>query len=93
MVLQDLSIETEAAGNQSVGPPTGRTGPTSRPNFNSLTLGFNVTGDYEALRAFLADLSRSLRLVDIVSLSFTPSRDSDLIQYSFEVRTYWLNES
>ena len=94
MVLRDISIENQAsAENRSAGPPTGRTGPTARSAFNSLVLGFNVTGDYEALRAFLADLSRSLRLVDVISLSFRPSQTSNLIQYSLKVKTYWLNES
>lgn len=55
----------------------------------SVTLSFSVSAKYEDLLRFLADLERSLRLLDVTGLSFT-ARDGALNEYSVSVRTYWL---
>lgn len=57
--------------------------------FNSLQIGFVVTGTYDALIAFLEDLGRSLRIVDIEKLSFAPS-DTGVYSFTIVLRTYWL---
>ena len=51
-------------------------------------LSFSVAGTYTNLRAFLADLERSLRIVDVRALSFTAG-DKDSNEYSIELDTYW----
>lgn len=55
----------------------------------SILIGFSVEGPYKELQLFLADLSKSLRLVDIESLKFVGG-DEDLSQYDIVLRTYWL---
>ena len=55
----------------------------------SITLGFSVSGSYEALKLFLDDLASSLRIVDVTSLSFG-SNEVNFYDYNIELTTYWL---
>lgn len=54
----------------------------------SVTIGFSVTASYDTMIAFLQDLERSLRIIDIQSLSFSAGDTTD---YSLTIRTYWLH--
>jgi hypothetical protein len=58
-------------------------------DFGSITLSFSVTMTFEDFQRFIADLERSLRLVDFVSISFAAS-DKDRYEYSVSLQTYWL---
>ena len=60
-----------------------------RMNKGAVTLGFSVSGSYENLQAFLADLAKSLRLVDVTSVTFS-SNDRNVYDYNIELQTYWL---
>ena len=55
----------------------------------SVILGFSVTGPYNNFLTFMSDLAKSLRIVDVTSVSFS-SDDKDLSTYSVEIQTYWL---
>lgn len=57
--------------------------------FDSVELGFTVITGYENFLQFIEDLETSLRLVDVVSLSFRVI-DNTLYSHSFRIRTYWL---
>ena len=57
--------------------------------YQSVVLSFSVSGSYDNFRAFIADLERSLRLVDVVNISFTPT-ESGVYDYAVSVKTYWL---
>ena len=58
----------------------------------SVDIGFSVsTANYTDFLGFLQDLEHSLRLVDVVKLTFTSSGTSGVTTYSLSVRTYWLN--
>ncbi|MEK7192734.1 MAG: hypothetical protein AAB682_01220, partial [Patescibacteria group bacterium] len=57
-------------------------------DYGTVTFGFSVQGSYSTLKTFLADLERSLRLVDLTSLSFN-SGEKDLYEYTIELTTYW----
>jgi hypothetical protein len=57
------------------------------------TLSFGVTGSYETYIAFIKDLEKSLRLMDITSVSLSNEKiTGSVITYDFttEVKTYWL---
>ena len=71
--------------------------------YTPVTLGFSVAGSYANFTAFLKELEQSLRIVDIVSLSFgqkdtgaggtsvtAPVGSTDFYTYSMTVRTYYL---
>ena len=57
--------------------------------YESVTLGFSVTANYDLFRLLLADLEKSLRIIDITSLSFSAS-ERDQYDFNIQVRTYWL---
>lgn len=83
MCVRDVALETNEsrAGRGQVGVAGGR--------FDSLILSFTVTGSYDTFRAFLADVEASLRLVDVVSVSFSAT-PSGVYDYSVALKTYWL---
>lgn len=56
----------------------------------SVELGFSVSASYDNMLAFMHDLERSLRVMDIESMSFTAG-EKDLDDYEFKIRTYWLH--
>ena len=56
-----------------------------------LDIRFSVLGSYESLKLFLADLAKSLRIVDITDLTFT-AKDIDVYNFSIALRTYWLQD-
>ena len=73
--------------------------------YDSVKLGFSVTGSYSNFVSFVRELESSLRLVDIISLSFTTSKTgqqasvssplatpagSDIYTYVLTVKTYYL---
>lgn len=64
--LKDISI------NQAPTTPVRRDSsevvPTTQKNYSYVTLSFNVTGAYNNLMAFMSDLERSLRIIDIEAL-------------------------
>lgn len=55
-----------------------------------VTLGFSVSGSYNNFKSFIADLARSLRLVDVTATTFSAAADRDVYDYSVEIKTYWL---
>ncbi len=57
--------------------------------YESVVLSFSVSGTYDTFRQFLADLEHSLRLVDVVGLSFK-ANDNGIYTFTFHIKTYWL---
>lgn len=82
MVLQNVSTREDVRGD------SGALGPDDSL-FGKLRLNFSLAGRYESLISFLAEVEQSLRVVDIVALSFTRGL-GDLYEYELEVDTYWL---
>lgn len=83
MKINSLQLADDPAKKDlSVIGPDGKT-------YGTITLQFDVTGSYGAVRGFLADLDSSLRLVDVESVEFLAS-DLDRNTYTIKVRTYWL---
>lgn len=58
--------------------------------YDSIDFSFNVSTTYSGFLNFLSSLERSLRLVDIVSISFTPPSAGSVYDFNVTVRTYWL---
>lgn len=67
---------------------SGLLGP-DRKKYGSVQLEFSVSGPYSTFLSFLKDLEESLRIVDIVGLSFSSS-DKDFYDYNVLLQTYWL---
>lgn len=58
------------------------------PPYKTVTLSFSVSGPYASVLAFFADLSKSLRLVDMSAIGFSSS-PTDNYQYEITARTYY----
>ena len=93
--LQNVSVSGSRAAEDS-DTPLGTIGSNSQ-QFDSLTFGFSTTGTYPAFLQFMESLERTLRIVDLVSLSLSPANagvDTKLPEpvysYSVTVKTYWL---
>lgn len=58
--------------------------------YGVLTFSFSTTASYNVFIAFLKDLERSLRLMDITLVSFNSSDTSQLYDFGVTLKTYWL---
>ena len=69
------------ANTQAIGP--------SNQNYESVVITFSVSGSYDTFRQYLADLEKSLRLGDVIGVTFTPN-DTGIYDFSVNLKTYWL---
>ncbi len=63
--------------------------PDSRP-YGTMRLSFNVITTYDQFKAFLADAEKSLRLLDVQTISFGQPDETNRTTYSVTAQTYWL---
>lgn len=82
LVLKNIKLDT-AAGTD----PKKLGGDNSK--YGTVGLSFAVTSSYDKFQDFLADLEKSLRLVDITELSVN-GNDTGLYEFSVSLKTYWL---
>jgi len=88
MAIGEIDIRADSANqNQRGGTPSAGSGD---PQVRNLTMSFAVVGSYGQLKSFLGDLARSLRIMDVESLSFSLSEDGRN-RYNIRITTYWLN--
>jgi hypothetical protein len=74
-----------AAPDGAVGSALGNDGSP----VGSVSLQFSVKADYDDFRAFLHDMERSLRLMDVREIAFSSSAEKE-DQYSLTIKTYWI---
>lgn len=89
MRVRNVSINTSdntpsGAGSEN----TQRLGPSSQA-YESVVMTFTVTGTYDVFRQYLNDLERSLRLCDVIGISFVPN-DAGIYDFTIQLKTYWL---
>lgn len=63
-----------------------------KSDYETFTLNFSVDGIYDDFVTFLRDLEKSLRIVDIDSISFSTVAAKNIYRYDFKIRTYWLKK-
>lgn len=81
--LQTRDVSVSSGDTNSVGGGKGALG--------SVTLSFTVFATYNDFQAFLMDLQRSLRIVDVESISFSaPATENGASDYKVSIKTYWL---
>ena len=80
LTLQDIRLQGT--------PSQDRLGP-DESSLGSIRLELTLGGAYRSFRTFTKDLEGSLRLVDIVGLTFNAVEDDDQ-QYTLTIQTYWL---
>lgn len=78
-----IGVPDETNGDGALGP--------SGEEYGHLSLSFNVAANYDRFRAFLTDLERSLRMIDVNALSFNAGTGAaGLTTYNVTFTTYWL---
>ena len=80
MTLRSVRVEL-GEDDRSVGP--------SVRIYGTATVSFAVSAQYRPFLSFLAELERSLRLVDIIHIAFVSS-DQDVSEYQVSISKYWL---
>lgn len=87
----NLKVEQFAFSDDTAAKKGGVIPESSREEgFGSLQFQFSVAADYATFRRFMEDLEKSLRVIDITSLTLSPS-DSGKYSYAVSIRTYWLH--
>lgn len=88
-LLDTVVGEVDAGATDSRDVP-GRLGPESS-SYGTASLSFEVAARYETFRAFIGDLERNLRLIDISTISFgESSTGTGLTNYGVNLSTYWM---
>ncbi len=96
------SGQASAAGNTPATSTRNRTGRTAgeddNKDYEAFELEFSVEGSYPDFVAFMELMERSLRLIDINTISFTPGTSekdkkyTDDYRYLFRINTYRLKD-
>ncbi len=92
LAKQNSSVPTALPPAASLTPEVARIGGADQ-GFNSVELNFSVTGSYERFVAFLQDLEKSLRILDVTTIKFATASDSakgDNYDFSLSLKAYWL---
>ncbi len=58
--------------------------------YGTLTLNFSTSASYTTFLAFMRDLERSLRIIDVSSISFATVEANPLYDFNVTIKTYWL---
>ena len=76
--------------SKEIDPSVGDSIDTAQPSkpYNSAIIGFSFTTSYGNYRAFLSDLEKSMRILDITSTRLE-AQDKGLYSVSVEFETYW----
>lgn len=88
MVLKTVSIDKSGAtGSKAVS-----TDPSAQESgVGTISLSFTVNTTYDGFLAFIKDVEKSMRLVDIISLTAkAPDAGKAASDYGVSVKTYWL---
>ena len=93
MALQNVTLSNPTDTTKQKGAIGAISG--GREKYKSLTLKFATQGTYGNFKGFMDDLERSLRVVDLVSLSLEGASENKLgeeprYRYDITLRTYWL---
>ena len=76
----------QGGGNASAGEAIG-----AIPSYSTITLHFSTFGTYDHFRSLIQDIEKSLRLVDLESLSIKPDAQiKNTYTYDITIKTYWL---
>jgi len=62
---------------------------TGNSPYQSVTVSIEFISSYENFRNFLNDIEKSLRIIDVKSVSFE-GNDTDLYDFNISLQTYWL---
>ncbi len=82
------SADSSASGASSAGA-SGSAASASSKGLSTVVVSFSVTTSYDNFIAFLQDIERSLRILDVTTLSLAPTANGNYT-YGVTLDTYWL---
>lgn len=87
----DLASFTEEKRGISGQPTPGGTVliPAPSQTVKEFPVTIQISGTYESFKAFLENLEKNLRLVDVDSFSFISQGDTKIIDFSIKAKTYY----
>lgn len=91
-VAASHGISIESITSKEISSAVGTSVESAAPakTYKSSVIGFSFTASYERFNEFIADLEKSLRILDIRSAKLTSEEQSGLYSYDVEFETYWL---
>lgn len=90
-VASRYGISIDNISSKELSSVTGSSIETAGPSkpYSSATIGFSFDASYDQFQAFLDDLEKSLRILDIRSIELAAT-ETGIYSYSVEFATYWL---
>lgn len=91
-IASKYGISIDNVDSKEIVSSSGNSMETAEPAkpYNSATVSFAFTASYEKFKLFLNDLEKSLRILDIKSLSLeSQEKGSGLYSYKVEFEIYW----
>lgn len=86
----DLASLSELKDSKAQPRPGGLTLPTAAPGtIKEFPITLSIGGSYDALKGFLADLEKNVRLIDIQSISFAAPGRPDQFEFTLRGKTYY----
>ncbi len=85
MAIKNIKLDSDAGRNEE----RDLIGKSDKP-YGTVSLEFLIDGPYQNFISFISDLEKSLRIVDIVGVSFFSRDDSLVSQFNVKIKTYWL---
>lgn len=88
MTIRDIRID-EGAASTSAG---GQISSAGSDLYGSVLFSFSVTTTYDNFKNFMEDIARSLRIIDVTSLSISrvSGVEGNFYRFNVGIKTYWL---
>lgn len=88
MQPRDIRFDSPVTSSQTQASPQQLQ--EAQKDYGTFTLDFSVAGSYANFLSFLKDLEKSLRIVDVSSITFASGDTANTYKYNFKIKTYWL---
>ncbi len=86
LVIPSISISDPSAGAEESGTYYSSDG--TDEGYGAVQVSFSVAGDFAKLNEFISSLEKSLKFMNIKSLSYSAGEGDDLIYLSIQLETY-----
>ena len=93
-VAANYGISIDKISSREVDPSVGSSIEEAGPQrpYRSSVIGFSFTSSYDNFNGFMAELEKSLRILDVKSVKLS-IQESGVYSYNVEFETYWLQPS
>lgn len=85
IAVESIQVEKDSPKNSA-----GIVLPEYAKSYERATVSFNFVSSYQNFRRFLEDLERSLRIMNVQSLSFSSGGEANIYEHKISIETYWL---